>query len=1760
MSIRKLGAESPGLAAAALQSNASQEELAKLNSLVTFQKLHKSLVDLPQNEANAKFKSFKPETQQVLRELYDPKYTQDDKGFWSNTARGIVNIVKSSVYYGGSSTKDIFNQVMAFSPTKIPLNTAKTLGSYALTPLTEETNAVGKVLNAAIRPATKLVKQPYMAQRLYEEDTNNNFIEDWKTMGKIFAQGVTELLPGGDDVTVNYTGSGWKQYWAQASDPEAVFDNKAIERFEKDLDPSVATVARMLASGKDLVAEFDTYSGNQEITSLIAQWTGGDEEVVDKISSAYAQYTKSKISPGRDAARGLISVLPYEWEKAVLGDGKAQSLFTAISGPIDFGVTFGADPLLLIGKARTATLAMKYGLGKNGVKADNFARVVETQPQVARYFDRAGKLINTYKTGKADESALAYTELRNRYKELSPGLINDMSEFGVKDAKSTINFFQGQSDVLALTQGSAVFQRVPMYPRYTPADAVSNLIKNATNAVLRTKNFRNTKLTENADDLATIMAENPISWAEKIGVTPKKTTTISGDEVGLFTQRDKSTAARIDRFVRAVEIAPKQERIIQMSDASSADQIFAMGRTFMDKASASTLRRYWISADEGQRLTVYTGLLKSMGRSMGMEYTVAGRKMLDEIDTYSKELYSVSQDSINLGSVNPLAGIVSADNLAVPSGVRAEVQNATRLATAEGKAGRVNASIVAEMAQNQLERKALAAMKKQLKAQAKAGEDIADNLELIDQQLALLGARWVRLNNARKKVKSLKEADELPAVIDKFNAAEIGGTQRAIRVYQLETARALPDLNAWRNAAARAGVITKIAGGTSNAAPVQATTDVWSFLNLYPRLGVRTSVEEVGTHMFVNGAEGLALYISGREMSRALRLNQPVGKKNKILKKNKFLQEADATNLGILYNSIYKKLGKTKSQEELIALTKDPEALGAAVAKTFLDARFRPRFFNTALGNRVAEYSADMARFNGKPVIDDILGSSYRAEMRLSDTEVRAQTLQQFGPSIALNPNITEALKFHKFRGAYTQLPSDSEGFLINWLLELNNTVGKRNGQFGNIVLWNANKPQEQVVAKLVDYISTPQGTELAKRFSIFEQVGVQNFAERIYADATYALRDSSGRINNQLVAAIRDKKGMDNFDLDDLAKLDSKYARPTAILGKQLIPIESSDAPSIITRIMDNGYGWIGKQIALLDREPITYGNYIMYREQFAAHQKAVRESMIASGATPELAANAAALSAHDLAITMARNRTLAFVDNADVRTNLAFSIRTFGRYYRATEDFYRRASRIARFEPQALVRLAIVNQTFEDSGFVHKDDKGQMYFTYPGGGVLDDMLNSSLFEYLGISANQPLPVSYGGYVKMLTPSLDPQSAAPRIGGPVASLAIASFEQLPYIGDFIKTYETSITGGFNPDQPLWRKVLPANVLRVIDIGFGGDANIDARFSASIKAMRLLVSTGNGPKKPADVDRFLHDATIQATNIQVSKLMLGIMAPASIQMFENKTMPSELLRSGAFTWSAELIKFKNRYPADDPLAFSKALVDFATIYPSKLAFTVSATDAGTQAGFGKTYEAAEFVKNNKDLFLDNKQGASFFLPINGTSDYQSYQYLKANGFVKNKIIEDYVYEIATANARKQYYEITDSINAKIAESTDTNFKRYLRSDLQSKQQIMKKAFPLLATSLSGGDQNKKVNALNDLRDLITSGKAPNPKLAKKFYAMIAAYDDYVAKTAVLGGRDNDRNYKNYLQSDLRDVLVTIASNNPNAQAVYNTLLDPLIGE
>ena len=413
-----------------------------------------------------------------------------------------------------------------------------------------------------------------------------------------------------------------------------------------------------------------------------------------------------------------------------------------------------------------------------------------------------------------------------------------------------------------------------------------------------------------------------------------------------------------------------------------------------------------------------------------------------------------------------------------------------------------------------------------------------------------------------------------------------------------------------------------------------------------------------------------------------------------------------------------------------------------------------------------------------------------------------------------------------------------------------------------------------------------------------------------------------------------------------------------------------------------------------------------------------------------------------------------------------------------------------------------------------------------------------------------------------MLTPSLDPESSLPRLSNPFVSITLDTLTKLPYVGDYLRGVEKTLTGSYNVDVPTWEKAAPANIKRAYNLMAGTPENTESRFSSVVKAMKLLVSTGSGPTNPSQIDKFLLDTKTSARNIDALKLVMGLGTPASVQTFSNTDIPKELLNAGVFTWDSEFQKFLKKYDGD-PQAFQKALVGFTRLYPSKLAYTVSATDAGTQADFRKSIQAADFVRKNSDLMLDHREGAAFFIPISGNGDLESYAFLKREGVVKNKELEIFLRQVATAGARQEYFTMNDDYNERIATAPNPVVKRVLREELANRKKGMLAVYPLLAESISPSLNTKAIltEALGDLRLLLSEGRAPDKKLGNIFSAMISEYD----RTQVIlqqnsGSATIQELRRKQAKEDLRDILVNLSSKNENAAALFNIIFDPLIGE
>jgi hypothetical protein len=297
---------------------------------------------------------------------------------------------------------------------------------------------------------------------------------------------------------------------------------------------------------------------------------------------------------------------------------------------------------------------------------------------------------------------------------------------------------------------------------------------------------------------------------------------------------------------------------------------------------------------------------------------------------------------------------------------------------------------------------------------------------------------------------------------------------------------------------------------------------------------------------------------------------------------------------------------------------------------------------------------------------------------------------------------------------------------------------------------------------------------------------------------------------------------------------------------------------------------------------------------------------------------------------------------------------------------------------------------------------------------------------------------------------------------------------------------------------------------------------------------------------------------------------MGQITIASLQTFGNKDVPKELRNAGVFTWDSEFQKFMKKFDGD-PLAYSKAYVQFAKLYPSKAIYVTSASDTTTFASFQKTIEAEDFVRKNEKLLIEHSDAGSFFIPVSGKTDIDSYAYLKKKGFISNKPLdpratkgkENFIREVATTEARQTFYALNDEYNAKIAAAGGPKERRYWSDELASRKKGLLIAYPLLAVQVSPTSESnaRRVEVINDMKKLVRENKAPNKDLAETFTAMIDEYEkmNSILSTIKSSTRAADT-YKKNLRADTKDIIFKLSQKSPNATTFFNSVIDPLLGD
>ena len=569
-------------------------------------------------------------------------------------------------------------------------------------------------------------------------------------------------------------------------------------------------------------------------------------------------------------------------------------------------------------------------------------------------------------------------------------------------------------------------------------------------------------------------------------------------------------------------------------------------------------------------------------------------------------------------------------------------------------------------------------------------------------------------------------------------------------------------------------------------------------------------------------------------------------------------------------------------------------------------------------------------------------------------------------------------------------------------------------------------------------------------------------------------------------------------------------------------------DLENVFRRAGNTMMDWMDQQVTGIFRQPAVMVTYAKLREKYAGIEKEFVRQQVAR----ELGPFAGATQKHidevtekyrgiaekrftELAVREAADTILKFADNPKIRSNFAFSVRTVGRYYRATEDFYRRIYRLKDVAPRTLYRLRLSNVGIEASGAIHEDQNGEPYVVMPMDNVIFKATDGAIRTLTGNTGySQPLFNEFTFKLRMVNPSFSQDAGLPTLSGPLAGLGVIAVKNLlgtvpgkiPFVGGAIQPYsqqlgesiDTFALGSIGDNVDVFRAVVPSSLQRVWGmLPFNEKSRQET--TAAMQAIAYNAAHGRGLAPDASDEEkaeYLKNIRISAHNVLFMRHFLGLFSPVAPGTMESVGVPDYIKDTGITSLRSEFFDILNGIIATsdgditDP--YEEALATYIGTNPGKLIYTVSREDKQTRVLIKNTDKLKDWGIRNAKLVQQYGEAAYIFAPQIGDFNAATYNWIESAGLVKSKGIEKYLRDVQVAEDKQKYYDLGRQEKEILSEISDPELRANVIKAATQQRAALKANNPLLNSALIGEGNtigNEQV-LMSSLEQMINNPSAP----------------------------------------------------------------------
>jgi hypothetical protein len=504
------------------------------------------------------------------------------------------------------------------------------------------------------------------------------------------------------------------------------------------------------------------------------------------------------------------------------------------------------------------------------------------------------------------------------------------------------------------------------------------------------------------------------------------------------------------------------------------------------------------------------------------------------------------------------------------------------------------------------------------------------------------------------------------------------------------------------------------------------------------------------------------------------------------------------------------------------------------------------------------------------------------------------------------------------------------------------------------------------------------------------------------------------------------------------------------------------------------------------------------------------------------ELARELAEKKFTEVAMKHAGDSLLKVVDNPAIRSNLAWTLRTTGRFYRATEDFYRRIYRLKDLTPQVLFRLRLAHLGLQSNGFIHPDQNGDPYLVMPADNLIFHAINGSVGVITGKpdAIKQPLFNDFAVRLALGNPSFQQDAGVPSLSGPFMAVPILGMQKAlrSWGGDFGKRIaldlDNAVLGQVNQNLNWTKAIVPSSIQRIWAMLPKEDQD-QQETSAAMQAVAYNAAHGlflspdklakMAPEEQASaVSNYLKTVRVTAHNINFMRAFLGLLSPIAPTLQESRDVPSYLKNVGVnglrpeFSDILQSIMRNSRGKIQDP--YEAALMAFTGKYPQRLIYTIARDDRQTKVIVNKTKKMQDWMLGNSGNIKTYGEAAYIFAPHVGEYNSDVYLWMQGAGLMKQRTLEDYYDELSIAQDRQRYYDIRSQAEALIQDPNLTIEQRQRVIDTSKiMQDEMKAANPRLKIALESKafGIGKQEEILNKMRGILLDEKFEMPDATRQ---------------------------------------------------------------